>query len=406
VTSWKRMEIIGDNSLADSAISFVLGGGITLNGFYDFVRFWDAFVIYDNYNVEKLPVKDVHASKADFLDSHAEVKGFLKDLTYSEQEEEERWKFAEEVLTSPGYAAYLAAEGIPNSLRAIGEEQYVSARYDYSRTEVRPDVLKRVEDGLLKQNPDPRFRYLVPHLIRSHMNVYSQAKRAVDARYITLRETLIDEVRQYAEKMNYIPRPRREYQGLTYPESRKASEKMTEELESSLKAIVALNHPAYLALERVSRRRGNGEDLVIELEDMRDYLSDFRRAVDLSSQDLAKLAEINEMLRNFELDFDKGQTKFKKVEGWLSTWPIFSLTIGAIGIALRMSPIDAVASGGASDLAYHLFVELEKRIRENSYGLSAFKEIFGSSGRARSSELDEATRAFELAKSLLQQRKG
>ncbi len=404
MSHWNRLDILGDNSLADSAIGFLKGQSLTLNSFYDFVRFWDAYVIYDTYYAERLPAKDVHVSQADFFDLHRDISEFVLDLTYSRQEEENRWRFAEDVLTSPGYVFYLAREGLPASLSQIGEDQYLSARYEYSRAEVKPDILERVESAILKENPDQRLVYLVPHLIRSHLNVYSQAKRAVEARYVTLREVLIDNVRLYAEGAFHIAKPA-ESTNLAFPEVRRASQEALNELESRLKNIVAIAHPVYLALEKVEEKNGDTEDLIMEMQDMRDYLSDFRTAINQLPEDLSMLNQVNEILRGFEVEFGKGRDSFSRVREWLTTWPIFSLAFGALGIALRVSPYEAVITGGASDVAYHLFLEVEKKISEKKYGLSAFKEVLGRGAKAKGSEQQEVSRAFSMARHIVKKGK-
>jgi len=90
VEAWGPLEILGDNSLADSAIGFLQGKNVSRSSFSDFVRFWNAYVMYESFHVEKLPQRDVHVSQAEFLDSHTEVKGFLKDLDYESSETDER----------------------------------------------------------------------------------------------------------------------------------------------------------------------------------------------------------------------------------------------------------------------------------------------------------------------------
>ena len=158
----KPLEILGDNSLADSAIGFLQGKNVSPVSFRDFVKFWDAYVIYDSFYVEELPQRDVHKSQADFLESHENVRHFLKDLKYTDDERIERWEYAESSLTKQNFANFLSKEGLPKSLSTLkclawerrdedSALNYLNARYSYSNEEVKRKVLRAVKKAILKK---------------------------------------------------------------------------------------------------------------------------------------------------------------------------------------------------------------------------------------------------------------
>jgi len=409
VGPWKPLEIMGDNSLADSAIGFLQGKNVSRSSFLDFIRFWDAYVIYDSFHVEKLPQRDVHISRAEFLDSHPEVKGFLVDLEYTPSETDERWEFAKDLLTEPHYVRFLSRHGLPESLaRLRGDEDsalnYLKARYPYSKDEVKQEVFDAVANAILKDQASPEtseLSLLLPHLIRSHMNIYSQTKRGIEARYITIREVLVDQTRQYANNLGLFgnPRPLTQDIDTRIPEEATAAREMMTELENRLRRLSALSHPVYLALDAVSSAGGTKEDLITQLQTMRETLNPFRQNLARSLTEPTKLIEINAMLREFESEFGKTNHKFRRVRKWLSTVPLFTLTVGALTILTHLNPSEAVATGVTEDMAYKIYEEVRRTLRERKYGFSAFKEVFR--GPVRLGPGTDEAEAYKLARQII-----
>jgi len=88
--------------------------------------------------------------------------------------------------------------------------RYLESRYQYSRDEVKEEVFEAVENAVLNDQPSPEtseLKLLLPHLIRSHMNIYSQIKRGSEARYITIREVLVEQMRQYPNNLALFANP-------------------------------------------------------------------------------------------------------------------------------------------------------------------------------------------------------
>jgi len=389
----KPLEILGDNSLADSAIGFLQGKNVSPVSFRDFVKFWDAYVIYDSFYVEELPQRDVHISQAEFLDSHPEVKGFLVDLEYTTSERNERWKYAESSLTKQNFANFLSKEGLPESLLKLkylawerGDEDsalnYLKARYSYSNEEVKPEVLRAVKNAILKKQPSQEkseLKLLLPHLIRSYMNAYSQIKMGIEARYITLREVLVDQTGQYANNLGLFGNPRHLTRriGTSTANEVIAARKYMTPIEKKLEGLSASCHPVYLALDKASSADHPREEFIAQLEDMREKLEPFRQNLVGSLTEQNKLKEINNMLEEFQSKCKKANHRFMKVRKWLSIVPFFTLTAGAL-IILEHQNLSEVGpeliNGGG--VGIEIYDEVRRTLRERKYGISAFKEVF------------------------------
>jgi len=389
----KPLEILGDNSLADSAIGFLQGENVSPVSFLDFIKFWDAYVIYDSFYVEELPQRDVHKSQADFLESHENVRHFLKDLKYTDDERIERWEYAESSLTKQNFANFLSKEGLPKSLSTLkclawerrdedSALNYLNARYSYSNEEVKRKVLRAVKKAILKKQPSQEKRelkLLLPHLIRSYMNAYSQIKLGIEARYITLREVLVDQTGQYANNLGLFGNPRhltRRIGTRTADEVIAATEEMTE-IEKKLEGLSASCHPVYLALDKASSADHPREEFIAQLEDMREKLEPFRQNLVGSLTEQNKLKEINNMLEEFQSKCEKANHKFMKVRKWLSIVPFFTLTAGALIILKHRNPSEVgltVVNGGG--VGIKIYEEVRRTLRERKYGISAFKEVF------------------------------